>query len=119
MKDFLEKHFTGPDIIRTPSHIRGLSKALAIQAPKLDNKLKEQMRKKGKDPQFGQEKVLYKLQEQLLEVTGPFTYLWADLLNPEAEEVSAEQVILLLRAVHCMPFHWKGGRLHGQGLILV
>ena len=102
MKDFLEKHFKQVlTSLERQAILEGFPKpsSLAIQVPKLDNELKEQMRKKGKDPQFGQEKVLYKLQEQLLEVTGPLTCLWADLLNPEAEEVSAEQVILLLQRV--------------------
>lgn len=67
-----------------------------VQAPKLDSELKEQIRKKGKDPQFGQEKVLYKIQEQLLEVTGPLTCQWSDLLRPNSE-VTAEEVILLIQ----------------------
>ena len=41
-----------------------------LQVPKLDPEVREQLSKKGKDPQFGLEKTLYKIQEQLLEVTG-------------------------------------------------
>lgn len=44
-----------------------------LQVPKLDPEVREQLSKKGKDPQFGSEKTLYKIQEQLLEVTGPLS----------------------------------------------
>lgn len=33
---------------------------------------------KGKDPHFGSETSLYKLQEQMLGVAGPLTCLWAE-----------------------------------------
>ena len=62
-----------------------------MSAPKLDEQLKEQLKK---DPHYGSAKSLYKLQEQVLDVAGPFTCLWLDLLNKEAE-VSNEDVILL------------------------
>lgn len=52
------------------------------------------MKRKGKDPHFGTEKTLFKVQEQLLDATGPLTCLWADLLNKEAK-VSAEDTLLL------------------------
>ena len=42
-----------------------------LEAPKLDEEVKEQLRNKGKDPHFGQEKFLLKLQESLLDVSGP------------------------------------------------
>ena len=42
-----------------------------LQAPKLDQHVEDQLTKKGKDPYFGAEKALYRIQEQLLEVIGP------------------------------------------------
>ena len=57
----------------------------ALVAPKLDGLVKEQLSRKGKDPQFGPERTLYKVQEQLLEVAGPLTCLWAEILNPEVQ----------------------------------
>jgi len=47
--------------------------------------VEEQLSKRGKDPHFGAEKTLFKLQEQLLEVKGPLTCLWSDLTRPEGE----------------------------------
>ena len=44
-------------------------------APKLDEDVVEQLKSKGKDPHFGQEKVLYKLQGALLDVSGPLMCL--------------------------------------------
>ena len=66
MRDFLEKYFN--QALSSPEHQAILEDfpkplCLAVQTPKLDEELKEQMRKKGKDPLFGQEKVLFKLQE--------------------------------------------------------
>jgi len=37
-----------------------------LQAPQLNNLVKEQLRRKEKDPQFGAERTLYKVQEKLL-----------------------------------------------------
>ena len=70
----------------------------AMAAPKLDDEVKDQLKKKGKDPHFGAEKSLYKIQEQLLDVAGPLTCLWADLLNKQAE-VSPEDILLIQRAL--------------------
>jgi len=42
-----------------------------LQAPRMDPEVEEQLSKKGKDPHFEAEKILYGLQEQLLEFTGP------------------------------------------------
>ena len=55
----------------------------------MDDDVKEQLKKKGKDPHFGQEQVLFKLQDLLLEVSGPLMFLWSDLINPEAEVAPA------------------------------
>ena len=67
-----------------------------LTAPKLDEQVKEHLKMKGKDPHFGSEKSLYKLQAQLVNVAGPLTCLWADLLNKEAR-VSAEDTLLLMQ----------------------
>ena len=61
-----------------------------LSAPKLDEQVKDQLKKKGKDPYFGSEKSLFKIQEQLLDVAGPLTCLWTDLLNKEANFLSRE-----------------------------
>ena len=68
----------------------------ALQPPKLDEEVKEQLKRSGKDPHFGAEKSLYKIQGQLLDVAGPITCLWADLLNPKAR-VSTENTLLLIQ----------------------
>ena len=70
----------------------------ALTVPKLDQEVKEQLKRKGKDPFFGGEKSLFKIQEQLLDATGPLTCLWADLLNKEAK-VSSEDILLIQRAL--------------------
>ena len=67
-----------------------------LQTPRLDDDVKEQPKKKGKDPHFGQEKVLFKLQYLLLDVSGPLMCLWSDLTNPDAE-VASEQILLLIQ----------------------
>ena len=48
------------------------------------------------DPHFGPKKTLFKVQEQVLDVTGPLMCLWADLLNKNAK-VSSEDVLLLIQ----------------------
>ena len=67
----------------------------ALTTPKIDDDLKEQLKSRGKDPHFGAEKSLYKIQDQLMDVAGPLTCLWTDLLNREAE-MSSEDVLLLV-----------------------
>ena len=69
-----------------------------MSAPKLDEQVKDQLKREGKDPHFVAEKSLYKIQDQLLDVAGPLTCLWADLLNKEAK-VSREDTLLLLQWV--------------------
>jgi len=99
MASFLERHFNHSlsekekEAIMTDFPRPNCS---VLQAPQLDDLVKEQLKKKGKDPQFGAERTLYKVQQQLLEVSGPLTCLWADLLNPDAE-VSAEEVLALIQ----------------------
>ena len=70
----------------------------AIHTPKIDEDIKRQIKRAGKDPHFGIEKSLYKIQEQILNMTGPLTCLWADLLNQNVT-VKPEDVILLLQRV--------------------
>ena len=68
----------------------------AVVTPKLGGDAVEQLKSKGKNPHFGTEKALYHTQKQLLDVTGPLTCLWADLLNKEAK-VAPEDVLLLIQ----------------------
>jgi len=60
--------------------------------PKLDEEVKRLIQQAGKDPHFGTEKALYKVQDQILNLAGPLTCLWSDLLNQQSEFTS-EQVI--------------------------
>ena len=99
MASFLQKHFNR-------SLEEGEKEAIlkdfpmpsckALKTPKLDEQVKEQLKRKGKDPHFGSEKTLFKVQEQVLEVAGPLTCLWADLLNKKAK-VSTEDILLLVQ----------------------
>ena len=66
--------------------------------PKLDEEVKKLIQQAGKDPHFGTEKALYKVQDQILNLAGPLTCLWSDLLNQQSE-VTSEQVILLIQRV--------------------
>lgn len=70
-----------------------------LVAPKLDEQVKEHLRRKGKDPHFGSEKSLYKLQEHVLDVAGPLTCLWADLINKEAKVSTEDTMLLVQRAL--------------------
>ena len=63
---------------------------------KLDEQVRDQLKKKGKSPHFLAEKSLYKVQDHLLSVTGPLTCLWADILNKDAK-VSWEDMLLLIQ----------------------
>ena len=67
-----------------------------LSAPKLDEDVKKQIEMAGKDPHYGVEKHLYNLQKQILDMSGPLTCLWADLLNRDAT-VNPKDVILLLQ----------------------
>ncbi len=96
---FLEKHFNRS---LTEAERKAILKDFpkptceALMVPKLDQQVKDQLKLKGKDPHFGAEKSLYKIQEQVLEAAGPLTCLWADLLNKEAQ-VSEEDTLLLIQ----------------------
>jgi len=98
---FLEKHFRHQ---LPPGEREAIRKDFpkpacpALGVPKLDEEIKEQIKKAGKDPHFGPVKFLFKFQEQLLEIAGPLTCLWADMLNHNAT-VKQEDVLLLLQKV--------------------
>ena len=55
----------------------------AIEAPRFDNEVKKQLRTKGRDPYFGQEKMLFNIQEEFLKVNGPLTWSDVKLHGPE------------------------------------
>ena len=102
MSSFLERHFNrelpGKD---KDAILKEFPKpnCVTLKAPKLDGLVKEQLMRKGKDPRFGTERTLFKLQEQLLEVAGPLTCLWADILNPEVDLKAGEVLHQLQRAL--------------------
>ena len=94
---FLEKHFnSGLEDSEKEAILKDFPKpsCKAVAAPKLDDEVKEQLRRKGRDPHFGSEKTLFKIQEMVLEVPGPLTCLWADLLNKQAN-ITPEDTLLL------------------------
>ena len=100
MASFLEKHFNQSLEIKEREAILSdfpKPQCDVLQVPKLDPEVREQLTKKGKDPQFGTEKVLYKIQQQLLEVTGPLTCLWSDLIGP-GDRPNNEQIVQLLQS---------------------
>jgi len=70
----------------------------ALQTPKLDEEVKRLIQQAGKDPHYGTEKALYRVQDQILKLAGPLTCLWSDLLN-QRTKVSAGQVTLLIQRV--------------------
>ena len=53
-------------------------------ASKLDEEMKAQIKMTGKDPHFGDERSLYTLQQQLLDIAGPLPCLCADMADPNA-----------------------------------
>ena len=71
----------------------------ALITPKLDEQVRDQLKKKGKSPHFGAEKSLYKVQDQLLSVASPLTCLWADLLNKDAKVRWEDTLLLIQRAL--------------------
>ena len=67
-----------------------------LVTPRIDKEVKEQLKGKGKDAHWGAEKPLYKIQEQLLDVSGPLTCLWADLMK-KVVSLSMEDVLLTIK----------------------
>jgi len=70
----------------------------AVCTSKLDKDIKKQIRMVGRDPHFGVEKRLFKFQDQILDMAGPLTCLWVDLLDQNIT-VKQEEIILLLQRV--------------------
>ena len=99
MADFLGKHFNRAlsdnerEAIMKDFPKPGCN---AMVMPKLDQEVKDQLKRKGRDPHFGAEKSMYKIQEHLLDVAGPLTCLWSDLLNKETT-VAPEDILLLVQ----------------------
>ena len=69
-----------------------------LEVPTLDEPVRDHLKRKGKDPHFASEKTLYKLQGQVLDLPGPLTCLWADLLNADAK-VKREDMLLLVQRI--------------------
>ena len=73
---FLEKHFSREV---TVEEREGIMKDFPkpthqfLTAPKLDEEMKKQIKKARKDPHYGSERYLYKLQEQLLDMSRSLT----------------------------------------------
>ena len=102
MINFLDKHFNRClEVKEHQAILEDFPKPQydVLQTPKLDSEMREQLSKKGKDPQFGSEETLYKIQEQLLEVTGLLAYLWSDLTRPDAKPTNEQIVQLVQRAL--------------------
>ena len=72
-----------------------------LEIPTLDDQVRDHLKKLGKDPHFGAEKSLYKLQGSILNFTGPLTCLWGDLLDTKTK-VRREEVILLIQRILLM-----------------
>jgi len=78
MESFLEKHFNHS---LTPAERKAIMRdfpkpcSKSLEVPKLDDQVKEHIKGKGKDPHYGQEKSLYKLQEAVLDVSRPLICL--------------------------------------------
>ena len=70
----------------------------SLLVPRLNEEMKSQIRKAGKDPYFVVERFLFNLQDQLLDATELLTCLWADLMNKD-EKVSPQDAILLIQRV--------------------
>ena len=102
MINFLDKHFNRClEVKEHQAILEDFPKPQydVLQTPKLDSEMREQLSKKGKDPQFGSEETLYKIQEQLLELIGPLAYLWSDLTRPDAKPTNEQIVQLVQRAL--------------------
>ena len=99
MSDFLEKHFTR---CLKPEDREAMLKdfpkpnSQALQVPKLDDQVKDHLKKKGINPHFGAERSLYRIQSQVLDMAGPLTCLWSDLLDTGVT-IKREQIILLVQ----------------------
>lgn len=98
---FLEKHFN--QVITSEEREAIMNdfpkpSCQALVTPKLDEDMKKQIKKAGKDPDFGAERSLFKLHLQLLDMAGPLTCLWAELSN-KGTQVKPQEAILLIQRV--------------------
>ena len=94
IRNFLERHFNKSlSEDERESIMKDFPKPNvdAVVTPRLAGDAVEQL-----NPHFATEKALYNTQKQLLDVTGPLTCLWADLLNKEAK-ASPEDILLLIQ----------------------
>ena len=96
---FLKKHFGKATMAEERQAIMKdfpRSSCQVLRTPKLDEGMKHQIKKAGKDPLFGQERSLFKLHDQLLDMAGPLTCLWTDMVNKDVK-VNPQEVILLVQ----------------------
>ena len=102
MSEFLQKHFNRTlTVAEREAILKEFPKpnCEALTVPKLDEQVKEQLKTKGKDPHFGSEKTLFKIQDNLLDAAAPLTCLWADLVNKEDTITKEDTLLLLQRAL--------------------
>ena len=74
MFEFLEKHFTRCLKLEDwEAMLKDFPKpnSQALQVPRLDDQVKDHLKKKGINPHFGTEKSLYRIQSQVLDMAGP------------------------------------------------
>ena len=74
-------------------------KSNALSVPRLDCQIKEHLKAKGRDPHFGAEKSLFRIQESLLDIAGPLSCLWSDLLKKDAKPSNQQVLLLTQRAL--------------------
>lgn len=102
MDSFFEKHFNRSlATTERKAILKDFPKpaSSSLQVPKLDEQVKEHIKGKGKDPHFGQEKSLYRIQEAVLDVSAPLACLWGDLLNEEAKYSKQDLLMLIQRSL--------------------
>ena len=104
MKTFLEKHFNhNLSGGKREAILNDFPKpnCMAMEVSRFNKEVRKQLKHRGKDPPFRVEKTwsMFKIQEQLLEVGGPLTCLWADMVNPETIVDKAQIALLIQRAL--------------------
>ena len=92
---FLEKIFLHPLVLAEHNGVKNDCIKPVLSVPKLDEEIKEQIKKTG---HFGLKKFLVEFQEQLLEIAGPLTCLWMDLLD-QNPTLMQEDILLRLKRV--------------------
>ena len=102
MISYLDKHFNKAlSVAERKAILKDSPKpsCQALEVPKLDDQVKDHLRGKGKDPHFGAEKSLYRIQEAVLDVAGPLTCLWATLLDDQAATSREDTLLMVQRAL--------------------